>query len=64
MVVYKLTYFDLRGIAEAIRLMFHYLEIPFEDIRIKPENWQEFKPSNFLYRFFGKKIILNLSKLS
>uniref|UniRef100_A0A914DCF2 glutathione transferase n=1 Tax=Acrobeloides nanus TaxID=290746 RepID=A0A914DCF2_9BILA len=25
--------------------MFHYLEIPFEDIRIKPENWQEFKPT-------------------
>uniref|UniRef100_A0A914PK29 glutathione transferase n=1 Tax=Panagrolaimus davidi TaxID=227884 RepID=A0A914PK29_9BILA len=48
MVVYKLTYFNLRGIAEAIRLMFHYLEVPFEDIRIDstdPEKWEKFKPT-------------------
>ncbi|CAD5222120.1 unnamed protein product [Bursaphelenchus xylophilus] len=33
---YKLTYLDRRGLAEPVRLMFHYLGIPFEDERIDP----------------------------
>uniref|UniRef100_A0A914GZU3 glutathione transferase n=1 Tax=Globodera rostochiensis TaxID=31243 RepID=A0A914GZU3_GLORO len=32
---YKLTYFSSRGIAEPIRLIFHYKGIPFEDVTFK-----------------------------
>ena len=52
MVHYKLTYFDLRGIAESIRLIFHYLEIPFDDVRIKYDDWESMKPSKILFRKF------------
>jgi len=31
---YKLTYFDLKGKGEAIRLAFVYLGVPFEDDRV------------------------------
>ena len=32
---YKLTYFNTRGLAESIRWMFAYKNVPFEDYRIK-----------------------------
>ncbi|CAL8146161.1 unnamed protein product [Orchesella dallaii] len=40
---YKLTYFDLRGIAEPIRLIFRYTNVPFEDHRVTPETWKDVK---------------------
>ncbi len=37
---YKLYYFKQRGLGEPIRLIFSYLNIPFEDIRVdQPTEW-------------------------
>ncbi|XP_062520391.1 hematopoietic prostaglandin D synthase-like [Corticium candelabrum] len=42
---YKLTYFPVRGRAELARIIFHYTKTPFEDIRVKGEEWQALKKS-------------------
>lgn len=41
---YKLTYFDIKGAAEKIRLAFRYYKIKFEDERIAFKDWPAFKP--------------------
>lgn len=42
---YKLTYFDVKALAEVTRLLFSYGGIEFEDNRFQKENWPELKPS-------------------
>ncbi len=42
---YKLYYFNIKGRAEAIRLIFAYADVPFEDYRFKDEEWPKFKGS-------------------
>jgi len=41
---YKLTYFNLMGRAEPMRLMFVYAGVPYEDHRIEKEQWATLKP--------------------
>jgi len=45
MPVYKLTYFDARGIAEPIRLVFAAAGVEYEDIRVHHEKWAAEKAS-------------------
>ena len=36
---YKLTYFQLRGKAEAIKMTFAVAGVDFEDVRVSMEDW-------------------------
>ncbi|CAH1793957.1 unnamed protein product [Owenia fusiformis] len=42
---YKLTYFNGKGRAELIRLIFHSKNINFEDYRVGKEDWEALKPN-------------------
>lgn len=42
---YKLYYFNSRGSAEVIRLVFAQAGVQYEDVRLTREQWAEFKPN-------------------
>jgi len=42
---YTLTYFDSRGRAEQLRLLFSECGVPFHDVRIPREDWIKLKPT-------------------
>ena len=44
MPTYKLYYGNARGRAEQIRFVFAHAGVQYEDIRLTPEQWPEFKP--------------------
>lgn len=48
MSTYKLTYFNLTGLAESIRYLLSQCGIKFEDVRITFEEWPKHKPSTLL----------------
>ncbi|CAD6195764.1 unnamed protein product [Caenorhabditis auriculariae] len=56
MVQYKLTYFDLRGLAETARQLFALAGVDYEDVRVDFDTWPEIKPKTF----FGKLPILEV----
>lgn len=41
---YKLTYFDITGLAEIHRFLFAYGNIKYEDFRIQMDEWNALKP--------------------
>ena len=49
---YKLIYFNFRGRAEVIRLMFAEADQPYEDYRFEREDWPKEKPSKFDHNYF------------
>jgi prostaglandin-H2 D-isomerase / glutathione transferase len=43
--IIKLTYFDIEGVAEAVRLALELSNAPYDDIRIPFSDWPAFKPT-------------------
>ena len=43
---YKLTYFNVKGRAEVIRLIFAAAGVEYEDIRLTTEEWVAMKPGS------------------
>lgn len=60
---FKLSYFNVKALAEPIRLLFAYGGIDYEDVRVSQDEWAVLKPSNlhyiFCYIFFIKNAILS-----
>jgi glutathione S-transferase len=50
---YKLLYFPIRGRAEQIRLLFHALDIPFEDAKVNRDRFMELKQQGAKMLSFG-----------
>lgn len=46
---FKLTYFNMRGLAEPIRFLFAYGGIEYEDNRIEREEWPTLKECMYAF---------------
>jgi glutathione S-transferase len=55
---YKLWYFPIRGRAEQIRLMFHALDVPFEDVKVNRDMFMELKQQGARMLSFGSLPLL------
>jgi hypothetical protein len=60
MPAYKLHYFNITGLGEPIRFLFHYGGIEYEDIRYNAEDWPEAKKSKLLIPLSNHDYMLNL----
>lgn len=60
---YKVTYFNIKGLAEPIRFMFHYAGVDFVDQRMNEEDWKKLKPSKFykVTHFLCLKYLIEVS---
>lgn len=52
MCTYKLTYFNVKGVGEPIRMILSYAGKKFEDVRIEKDEWLQLKPSKYLCFLF------------
>lgn len=50
---YKLTYFNCKGLGEAIRFLFAYGDINFDDNRIEERDWVKVKKSEWNAKAFA-----------
>lgn len=57
---YKLTYFDIMGLAEPIRLLLSYGNLEFEDCRVPRESWPNIKASKYRFTNWCKKVSLKV----
>lgn len=48
---YKLTYFNIKGLAEPIRFLLNYGDVDFVDERMNEEDWKRIKPSEYIMIF-------------
>lgn len=44
---YKLTYFGLKGLGEAVRFILSYMEEDFVDVRVEMDEWASVKPCKY-----------------
>jgi hypothetical protein len=51
MVQYKLTYFNLKGLGEPVRLILTYLGKEFEDVRVERQDWPKLKAGKIKYKY-------------
>ncbi|KAK9506985.1 hypothetical protein O3M35_008823 [Rhynocoris fuscipes] len=61
MTKYKLTYFDVKGLAEPIRMLLSYMGKEFEDNRFTADKWPELK-STFSVNNIDSSILRHLKK--
>lgn len=57
---YHLTYFDLTGLGEPIRMLLHYGGIEFTETRVLRQEWLALKPCKLLMYFLLKMKILKV----
>lgn len=48
---YKLSYFNVKALAEPLRFMFAYGGVDYEDVRVTQDEWAVLKPSNYPYLY-------------
>lgn len=48
MASYRLHYFDVRGRAEIVRMLFKLAQVEFEDIRVTESEWPRVKLGKFV----------------
>jgi len=64
MSTYKLTYFNVTGLAESIRYILNHCGIKFEDIRLSFDDWPKYKSSMSHMLLFCEMVISHIFHLN